>query len=206
MENPDRRAKDANTLASVNCGMADDDTLSGRKWSAMITPFFLIFCSAARADDLGQSHCKPSEHTFLHARMVKAVEGTYLGDDTGKTLSLCADTKSEPIGKLVYRYGAIGRVEMEQIATRSHKFWLSTMSDPDAHAGEILISFSHNKIVYEVGEGMGMKHGVFLYVYKGRDRILNLISEDLYESDMSSLNLDKAASPIFKIVKPLHPW
>jgi hypothetical protein len=43
MENPDRRAKDANTLASVNCGMADDDTLSGRKWSAMITLFFSSF-------------------------------------------------------------------------------------------------------------------------------------------------------------------
>ena len=95
---------------------------------------------------------------------------------------------------------------MERIATGSHKFWLSTLVEPGAHAGEILISFSHNKIVYEVGEGMGMKHGVFLYVYKGRDLILHLISDDPYESDMSSLNSDKAASPIFKIVKPLHPW
>lgn len=167
---------------------------------------FILCCSIARADGLRPSHCKSNEFVFLNAKMYESVEGSYLGADTGKILSLCADKITEPFGKFIYRYGAIGRIEMEQVATYSNKFALSRQSDADAHAGQISISFTKKEYIYEVNEGMGMMTGIRLYIDKSGKRILSLISDHHFESEMININFDKASSPIFKVVNPIHPW
>lgn len=169
---------------------------------------YTFCCSIASANELNPTHCKSNELVLLNARMYYEVERFYSGIEanTGKTLSLCADKLTEPLGKLVYRYGRIGSVEMEKVATYSDKFGLSRQSDPDSHAGLISISFTNMEYSFEISEGMGMANGITLYVDRSGKRILSLISDNNFESNMININFEKASSPIFKVVEPMHPW
>lgn len=152
------------------------------------------------------AHCKSKEVVYLNARMYRENKGA-LGNDTGKILSLCADKNQEPFTKFVYRYGAIGNVEMEEVATPANRFGLSWQSDPDVHAGEQSISFKREKYIYEVSEGMGMAaFGIRLTVYKSGKPILCLISGTDYDRSTTEINFDTASSPVFKGVKPLKSW
>jgi hypothetical protein len=166
----------------------------------------LVFYSPLSHPDTLPTHCNSGEFAYLNAKMYREIKGE-LGNDTGKILSLCADKSEEPFGKFIYRYGAIGKVEMEQIATTSDKFGLSTQSDNDSHAGAASISFSKGKYIYEVSEAMGMAgFGVRLSVYEAGKPILSLISAHHYEPGIIRINFDKASSSIFKLVKSVNPW
>jgi hypothetical protein len=164
-----------------------------------------VWTSVSHASEI-PTHCKSDEHVVLTAKLFREVGGQ-LGDDTGKILSLCADRSEEPLGKLIYRFGAIEKVEMERVATTSQKFGLSQQSDAGAHAGERSISFRQGRYVYQVSEALGMAaFGVRLYVYESNNPILTLLSAGYHEGSMMSIDFDKASSPIFKIVKPINPW
>lgn len=169
--------------------------------NALIVTTLISYSSLSQSNDVLPTHCKSDEFSYLNAIMHKD-----LSNDAGKILSLCADKKEEPIGKLVYRYGAIGKVEMEQVATNANKFGLSTQSDSGSHAGLISISFGKEEYIYEVSEGMGMTTGIRLSVYHSGNQILGLVSNDYYESVMVTINFEKASSPIFKIANPLVLW
>ena len=62
------------------------------------------------------THCQAGEVAFLNAKIGKFDQQNNL-TQSGKILSLCADKPKEPFGKFVYRFGAIGHVEIEQVAT-----------------------------------------------------------------------------------------
>ena len=176
---------------------------------AFIAAQFLFYSSISLSDNLLPTLCKPNEVAFINSKLYKVKHDGLVDKNTEKILSLCADKEKEPFGKFIYRYGAIGNVEMEQIATNANKFGLSQQADSDSHAGEIAISFSKGKYNYVVKEGLGMNSsGIRLSVYKSGENILNL-SHDAYndyESRLVEINFDEPSSPVFKLVKPVEPW
>jgi hypothetical protein len=169
----------------------------------------LLSSPATRADQALPTHCKQSEFSFLDARIhldkASNPDARTSAGKTEKILSLCADSRKEPLTRLVYRFGAIGDVEIELIAAAENKAGLSTQSDSDSHAGLISIAFHRGPYTYEVGEGMGMTSGVRLIVQKSGKLLLDVRS-DVYESELIHLNFDKASSPVFRIAKPMLPW
>lgn len=175
--------------------------------ASLIATSLICYSTSSQSNDALPTHCRSDEIAYVNAKMYEEVEG-HLGYDTGKILSLCADKTKEPLGKFVYRFGVIGKVEMEQVASIANKFGLSTQSDSGSHAGQISLSFSKGGHVYEVSEGMGMNTaGIRLSVYQSGKQILRLASNNNnYESVMVTINFEKASSKIFKIVKPIDPW
>jgi hypothetical protein len=171
-------------------------------------PFFAIFGVAASlfanslavANDEIPSHCQKEEFKFLNARI--PLDGT---NETEKILSLCADRKSEPLARMIYRFGAIGKVEMELIASAQNKAGVSRQSDESSRAGFISVVFYHGPYVYEVSEGMGMTSGIRLNVYRNTAKIIGYESHE-FGSELIYLNFDQTLSPIFKLVTPLQPW
>ena len=126
-----------------------------------------------------------------------------------KNSALLRNKEKEPFGKFIYRYGALGNVELEQTATANNKFGLSQQSDSGSHTGEISISFSKGEYVYVVKEGLGMNgSGIRLSVYKSGVNVLNFSHDTYndYESNLLSINFYKLSSPIFKLVEPVEPW
>ena len=83
---------------------------------------FLLIVSIKTANAEIPSHCAKGEVTLLTAQMGKVVNGGFKSNE--KILSLCVDGKKEPFNKLSYRYGKLGAVEMEQVATSQDRFFL----------------------------------------------------------------------------------
>jgi len=164
---------------------------------------------SAHSNEAIPTHCKQNEFAFLNAKIHLVETGQAdtktQKNKTEKILSLCADGDKEPLTIISYRFGVIGKIEIEMDASVKNKAGLSTQSDNGAHAGLISIQFNKGPYTYEVSEGMGMTSGVRLNVYKSRKNILD-IQSDVFESEMIKINFDKVSSPIFKLVKPIAPW
>lgn len=180
-----------------------------RKYSILLyrllTILFILYTDLSWSNEALPTHCKSDEFTYLTTKMHKEGDRN-IQSDAEKYLSLCSDKEEEPFGKFVYRYGKIGKVEMEQVATNTNKFGLSTQSDSGSNTGLISISFSKGEYIYEVSEGIGMATRVHLLVYRAGKPILNLVSDYDYESNLIKINYTKASSSIFKIIKPIDPW
>lgn len=152
------------------------------------------------------THCKANEFTYVTAQMYEEINGE-LGFNTEKILSLCADKRKEPFAKFIYRYGKIGKVELESIATAKNKFSLSSLSDSGSHSGELTISFAKGQYIYMISEALGMStFGFRLYVYKSHNAVVRLMSSQHYVRPMIMINFEKASSPIFEVVAPVEPW
>ncbi len=158
------------------------------------------------------THCKSGEFAYLNAKMAK-IEYYGTGNrrgynliKNGKILSLCTDEQQEPFGKMVYRYGAIGKVEMEKIATRSNPFWIFSRST-SPHTGENLIFFRVGEFNYYISEATGQGSGISLMVFKSGRKILDLFSGNQvgndFQNNLIELNFDKPSSPIFIKKQPI---
>ena len=122
-------------------------------------------------------HCAPHETVFLSARMTK---GLTAKENNGKAiqekiLSLCTDKPRDPIGKMSYRYGPIGSVELERVATSSNKFGYYADFDSRPITQEVYF-FDIGDYSYYVRAAGWMGNGVSLYVYRGKKEILSLFS------------------------------
>lgn len=168
---------------------------------------------SARSQSALPSHCKANEHAYLNAKMASIVRqkdgGYQLKAKNGKVLSICADKASEPFGKLVYRYGAPGKVELEHVATKALPFNIFTRSTT-ARTGENILSFSKNGYTYYVVEALGMGSGVSLMVYHKGKRVVDLFSGNEpgvdFEAGLLDLNFEKAASGIFRHKQPVDKF
>ena len=150
------------------------------------------------------SHCTPSETVFLTAKMKRSNQSasgvTYT--DTGKIVSLCADQAKDPIGKLTYRYGPIGKVEMEHVASPSNKLGnASIQSGP--RMSEDFYFFSKGNFTYYIIVAGGMGSGVSLAVFDGNKRIVNLFSGNEESSDFQ-LSHKLNANAVLAQRNPLH--
>ena len=158
------------------------------------------------------THCASNEFAYLNARMANSESdsrGYFLNKKNGNILSICADKDKEPFGKVFYRYGAIGKVEMEKIATRSDKFSIFSRST-SPHTGQNLMFFKSGQYEYCVFEATAQGSGIGLIVLKSRLQILNLFSGNEYgidfQSGMIEINFGPARSPIFQYVEPLDDF
>jgi hypothetical protein len=181
----------------------------------------LTLCGSSFGQQQGQipTHCKVGEFAYLNANLSKIhyfpkPGGGWKNGDTvyelrktGKVLSICADTNKEPFQSIAYRYGTIGNVEMERIATRSDKFSIFSRSTTP-HTGENLMFFKSSQYVYCVSEATAQGSGIGLTVLKSGRQILNLFSGNDFgidfESEMIQIDFDTARSPIFEHVEPLN--
>jgi hypothetical protein len=150
------------------------------------------------------SHCSAGETVFLTAKMKRinqtAKETTFT--DTGKIVSLCADQAKDPIGKLTYRYGPIGKVEMEHVASPSNKLGNASIQSAP-RVSEDFYFFSKGNFTYYIIVAGGMGSGVSLLVFNGNKRIVNLFSGTEESSDfLLSHNLN--ANAVLTPRKPLH--
>lgn len=159
------------------------------------------------------SHCKANEHAYLNAKMASVVRqkdgGYQLKAKNGKLLSICADKVQEPFGKLVYRYGAPGKIELEQVATKAAPFDIYTRSTT-SHTGENILAFRKNGYTYYVVEALGMGSGVSLMVYHTGKRVVDLFSGNEpgvdFEAGLLDLNFEKTASGIFRHKQPIDKF
>lgn len=148
------------------------------------------------------SHCKPDEYVYLNAKMGPKTQ-------TRKVLSLCTDSAKEPLGKLVYRFGALGKVELEQVATNARPFQIFTRS-PVPKVGQNIFAFTQQGYTYYVVEAFAMGSGISLMVFHKGKKIVDLFSgNDMgvdYESGMIELNFEAASSPVLQKKAPLHKF
>lgn len=130
------------------------------------------------------SHCSANETVFLTAKMKRinqsVKETTFT--DTGKIVSLCADQAKDPIGKLTYRYGPIGKVEMEHVASASNKLGNASIQSAP-RVSEDLYFFSKGNFNYYIIIAGGMGSGVSLQVFNGNKKIVDLFSGTEESSD-----------------------
>lgn len=123
------------------------------------------------------SHCAPNETVFLSAKMKRVISNpkgiTY--KDTGKILSLCADKSKDPVSKLSYRFGPVGTVELEQVATAASKFG-TTSRNTGPRMSEDLYFFHVGEYSYYIVVAGGMATGISLNVYQGKKKIVDLFS------------------------------
>jgi hypothetical protein len=150
------------------------------------------------------SHCSASETVFLTAKMKRinqsAKETTFT--DTGKIVSLCADRAKDPIGKLTYRFGPVGKVEMEHVASPSNKLGNASIQT-GPRMSEDLYFFSKGNFTYYIIVAGGMANGVSLLVFDGNKRIVNLFS-GTEESRDFQLSHTLNANTVLTQRKPLH--
>lgn len=150
------------------------------------------------------SHCSANETVFLTAKMKRinqSPQGTTF-TDTGKIVSLCADQAKDPIGKLTYRFGPIGKVEMEHVASPSNKLGNASIQSAP-RVSEDLYFFSKGNFTYYIIVAGGMGNGVSLVVFDGNKRIVNLFSGTEESSDFQ-LSHTLNANAVLAQRKPLH--
>ena len=146
-------------------------------WISLSVSVIISQPSLAQSNIELPTHCKTDESTYLTATMGTIVNnpveiGGYKIVKNGKVLSLCVGKSPT---RLIYRYGAIGKVEMEKVATAQKKFWFdSRISGPDT--GDETIFFSSGDYTYYVSQAIGEGHGVSLAVFKGGKVVVNLFS------------------------------
>lgn len=157
------------------------------------------------------THCRAGEQTLLTARMQSIVRGGggYRLKPLGKILSLCANRAQEPITRLIYRYGAPGRVELEQVADAAHPFGLFSRST-GPRMGEDTLFFSVKGFTYYVSQATGMGSGVSLRVFQNGRQLVDLFSGNDPDADFASgpatIAFDRPMSPVVRKQTPRDNW
>lgn len=168
----------------------------------------LVFSTPSRPEMTPDfpTHCKQGEFAFLNARMGKFDKKDNLVQ-SGKVISLCADKPKEPFGIFVYRFGAIGNIEMEQVATPSEPFGIYNLFIGH-NAGENIFYFNKGPIEYFVSEATGMGSGITVVAAKSGKKIAYFFSGNdnarEFQSNLEEINFDEAKSPVFIAKEPKH--
>jgi hypothetical protein len=171
--------------------------------------FFLATSSGAMA--ALPTHCVSDEYSIVDAWMgeVHATEGGWRNNMKGKFLSLCSDKKTEPFTRVTYRYGVLGRVEFEAVATAHAKFNIASFST-SPHTGDDVVFFKKGDYTYYVAVATGQGHGVSLYVFKGSKKLTYHFSgnEESEDYQLGPAEIDfmsrRPLSPVFLSEEPKH--
>jgi hypothetical protein len=170
-------------------------------------------CHAQQPSSLA-SHCKNGELAYLNANMSELHYPRYETEEdrrtkpiwvlrkTGKVLSICADSPVEPFNSVAYRFGAIGKVEFERVATKSSPFNVFEAGGTP-HSGDNVIFFTVGPYTYCVSEATGQGSGVSLTVLKAGQEIVSLFSgNDFgtdYEAGLLDLSFSQSKSPALRV-------
>lgn len=125
------------------------------------------------------SHCHSSENVYLNAKMQKVINSPSSGalyelKPTGKILSLCYSKLHDTTPMIVYRYGKIGDVEFEKVATIDAPF--SSYHRIDGRLGNEVIFFNNGNINYYISRALGMGSGISIDVFRKEKRLAKLHS------------------------------
>lgn len=149
------------------------------------------------------SHCRADEFAYLNAAMKttqRRKDGGYDMSPTGKVLSICADRQAEPLRALAYRYGRIGAVEFERVATPAGKFTIFDRTDTP-HSGSNIVFFKVGNNTFCIMEATAQGSGVSLSVLRSGRVALDLFSGNErgvdFESGLFDIDFSQAKSPIF---------
>jgi hypothetical protein len=155
------------------------------------------------------THCRSNEYSLVDAWIGKVHQTQYghSHNKDSKILSLCADTKAQPFSKVSYRYGHIGQVELEVVATPHAKFGNAYCST-GPHTGLALTFFKKGEYTYYISEATGQGHGVSLNVFKGNKHVFggfsgNVEGED-YQNLGAGIDLPNAINSVFADQPPEH--
>ncbi|QLI82481.1 hypothetical protein HZU75_13625 [Chitinibacter fontanus] len=157
------------------------------------------------------THCTGNEYAIVNAWMGKTVatESGYKNTRQGKLLSLCADQPREPFGRVSYRYGLPGQVEMNIDATSKEPFTIANFST-SPHTGMDVVGIYRGEFSYYVGINGGQASGIELMVFKGAKKIVDHFSGNQEGEDFqlgaAEINLsgNKARSAVLKMGKLKH--
>lgn len=189
------------------------------KWPSALVA--LMACSASLAQQSSNlaSHCKQGEFAFLNANMQEVRYPRYKTEEerrtkpvwilqrTDKVLSICADRPEEPFNLITYRFGKIGNIELERVATQSSPFhFFERATSP--HTGEVILFFSAGPYTYCVSEATAQGSGISLTVLKSGREVASFFSGNDrgidYEAGLFELNQD--GSPAFKEFRPKNDF
>jgi hypothetical protein len=144
------------------------------------------------------SHCTSGEFSIVDAWMgdIEHTEGGWRNSKKGKFLSLCADRQTEPFTAVTYRYGEVGHVEFEAVATANAKFGIANIAT-SPHTGDDLVFFTKGDYTYYVAIATGQGSGVSLYVYKGSTNIASHFSGNEENEDfrLGPAEIDFSSKP-----------
>jgi len=125
----------------------------------------------------------------------------------GKLLSLCTDRQQEPFGRLIYRYGLPGSVELEVSATNEAKFKFDFITSGPL-VFENIMFFNKDSFTYYISIADGQGSGVYLNVFNGKKRVFKRFSGNTSNDfSLGAATMDFAesrGSSILKRAKPLH--
>ena len=96
----------------------------------IISLISLLF--ALNAYSQQETHCLASETAMLNGKVGSLKNNKFSGT---KTLSICADNKKSPVNSLTYRFGQIGKVELEYSAPKDGLF--SSTNEAMSHRGAV---------------------------------------------------------------------
>jgi hypothetical protein len=165
----------------------------------------LIACGASQAQQAESiaSHCRQGEFSILNANMqeVRAprykteaerrTKSLWVLQRTDKVLSICADRPEEPFNLITYRFGKIGNIELERVATQSSPFHIFERAT-SPHTGEAILFFSAGPYTYCVSEATAQGSGISLSVFKSGREVASFFSGNDrgtdYEAGLFELN------------------
>ena len=171
-----------------------------KQFATLIT---LLSCGVSHAQQPPRiaSHCKDGEFAYLNANMSelhypqyqtkeeRATKPVWILRKTGKILSICADRANEPVTSLAYRFGAIGKVELENVAKKSSPFYVFSRGGTP-HSGDAVLFFTIGQYVYCVSEATGQGSGISLTVLTGGREVVSLFSGDDRDTDYETRLID----------------
>ena len=139
------------------------------------------------------SHCIVGEVSLLDANMGT---GKYTNlKPNGKVLSLCADRGEPPFNRIAYRYGKVGAVELEHVATAQLKMAVEYNARPRPGGGSASSSalwFQRGGSVYAITEcTMGCMGSFVLTVHNGKKLVAKLSPYKDYTSSLPDIDFNK---------------
>ena len=176
----------------------------------------LVACCMSHAQQSPSlaSHCKLDEFAYLNANMPELHYPRYDTEEerrtkpgwvlrnTGKVLSICTDRQTAPFNSVAYRFGAIGKVEFERVASRSYPFNVFERGGTP-HSGDNVIFFSVGPYTYCVSEATGQGSGISLTVLKNKQEIASFFSGNDrgidYEAGLLDLSFTDNNSPALRV-------
>lgn len=161
--------------------------------SALTISFGVQSQSASSLSEDFPSHCQDGESAYLDAKMQKSSfseAGVYKREPTGKVLSLCYKAEETGEAMMVYRYGKVGHVEFEKVATQEQPFnyYHFTMYPKASKINTDILFFSNGKFNYYVGQALGMGSGISITVFKQGKKIVELFSGNEPDLDYKAAN------------------
>lgn len=176
-------------------------------------------CFAAESANAIPTHCKQGEFAYLNAKMSEVHYPQYKTEEerktkpvwilksTGKILSICMDRAAEPFNSVAYRFGPVGRVELDKVANQAAPFNVfDRFEGPSGHVGDHMLFFAAGPYTYCVSEAFDNGSGVTLTVLKRGQEIVYLFSGNDrgrdYESGLIHLSFSQPQSPALKLYDP----